>query len=93
MSNEADLVDALRRRTEAWARVNGDIAALHAGLAERTIGERHKDHAADRLIDTVDNAKAIARDNPLVIGGVVAALASWFLRRPIIRTVQGWFGQ
>ena len=78
---------------EAWARVNGDIAALRAGLAERPITKRLKDHAADRVIDTVDNAKAVARDNALVIGGVAAALAGWFLRGPIIRAVQGWIGK
>lgn len=93
MSNEADLAEAMERRTEAWARVNGDISALRAGLAERPIARRLKDHAADRVIDTVDQAKAVARDNPLVIGGVVAALAGWFLRGPIIRTVQGWLGK
>jgi hypothetical protein len=93
MSDEADLADALQRRTEAWARVNGDIAALRAGLAERPIAKRLKDHAADVAIDAVDGAKAVAMENRLVIGGVVAALAGWFLRGPIIRTVQGWFGK
>ena len=93
MTDRADLAEAMERRTEAWARVNGDISALRAGLAERPIAQRLKDHAADRVIDTVDQAKAVARDNPLVIGGVVAALAGWFLRGPIIRTVQGWLGK
>lgn len=93
MSDKADLAEAMERRTEAWARMNGDISALRAGLAERPIAQRLKDHAADRVIDTVDQAKAVARDNPLVIGGVVAALAGWFLRGPIIRTVQGWLGK
>lgn len=93
MSDQADLAEAMERRTEAWARVNGDISALRAGLAERPIAQRLKDHAADRVIDTVDQAKAVARDNPLVIGGVVAALAGWFLRGPIIRTVKGWLAK
>jgi hypothetical protein len=93
MSDEVDLADALERRTEAWARVNGDISAMRSGLTERPIGQRLKDHVADRMIDTVDTAKAVARDNPLVIGGVIAALAGWFLRGPIIRTVQGWLGR
>lgn len=93
MSDEADLADALERRTEAWARVNGDISAMRSGLTKRPIGQRLKDHVADRMIDTVDTAKAVARDNPLVIGGVIAALAGWFLRGPIIRTVQGWLGR
>ena len=93
MSDETDLAEALVRRTEAWARVNGDVAALRTGLAERPIARRLKDHAADRALDAVDNAKAVALDNPLVIAGVVAALGGWFLRGPIIRTVQGWFGE
>jgi len=93
MSDEAELADVLQRRTAAWARVNGDIAALRAGLTEKPIAKRVKDHAADRLIDAVDSAKAVAGENRLVIAGVVALLAGWFLRGPIIRTVHGWFGR
>ena len=92
MSDETDLADVLQRRTAAWARVNGTVTALRASLAEKPIAKRVKDHAADRVIDAVDSAKAVAGENRLVIGGVVALLAGWFLRGPIIRTVQGWFG-
>ncbi|MFM9934982.1 MAG: hypothetical protein ACKVOL_02155 [Novosphingobium sp.] len=93
MSAEADLAEALECRTEAWARVNGDIAALRAGLAERPITKRLKDHAADRVIDAVDTVKAVAAENRFVIGGVILALAGWFLRGPIIRFVTSWFGR
>ena len=93
MSDEADLAEALARRTQAWDRVNRNVAALREGLAERPIAKRLKDYTADRVIDAVDSAKAVAQDNLLVIGGVVAALAAWFLRGTIIRTVQDWFGR
>lgn len=93
MSDETDLAEALERRTEAWARVNGDITALRAGLAERPITKRLKDHAVDRALDTVDTVIAVAAENRLVIGGVIVALAGWFLRGPIIRSVKAWFGR
>ncbi len=90
MSDETDLAETLQRRTEAWDRVNGNVTSLREGLAERPIGARLKDHAADRVLDAVDTAKAAAMSNRVLIGGVVAALAGWMLRRPLVRAAKGW---
>lgn len=90
MSDEAELAEALQRRTEAWGRVTGNVTDLREGLAERPITARLKDHAADRVLDAVDSAKAAALNNPGVIGAMVVALAGWFLRRRLLRLIKGW---
>lgn len=93
MNDEAAFAEARQRRTEAWARVNEDVSALRAGLSERPIATRLKDHAADRALNAVDTAKAIALANPMLIAGLVAALAGWMLRRPLGSYVQSWLGR
>jgi hypothetical protein len=90
MSDETDLAEALERRTEAWSRMNGTVARLREGLAERPITARLKDHAADRVLDAVDTAKAAMMSNRGVIGGVVVALAGWMFRRRLVRAAKGW---
>lgn len=85
------LQEARKRRDEAWARVNGQIAALRNGLAERPIPTRIKDAAMDRVLDTVDEAKAVAKDNIPVIGGTLALLTAWFFRRPLTRLIKNRF--
>jgi len=90
MSDET-LQEARERRNAAWARVNGRITALRTGLAERPIPKRIKDAAMDRVLDTVDEAKAVAKDNLPVIGGALALLAAWFFRRPLIALIKNRF--
>jgi len=90
MSEEA-LNEARARRDEAWARVRGEVTALRTGLAERPIPTRIKEAAMDRVIDTVDEAKAVAKDNLPVIGGTLALLAAWFFRRPLIALIKNRF--
>ena len=90
MSEEA-LNEARARRDEAWARVRGEVTSLKTGLAERPIPTRIKEAAMDRVIDTVDEAKAIAKDNLPVIGGTLALLAAWFFRRPLMALIKNRF--
>ncbi|GEN98770.1 hypothetical protein NSE01_06030 [Novosphingobium sediminis] len=91
MSDET-LHEARARRNAAWARFNGQKDALRTGLAEKSIPARIKDAAMDRVIDTVDEAKAVAKDNIPVIGGTLALLAAWFFRRPLINLIKNRFG-
>lgn len=91
MSNDK-LEETRAKRDAAWASVNGRIAALRTGLAERSIPTRIKHAAMDRVIDTVDEAKAVAKDNIPVIGGVLALLTGWFFRRPLISMIKSRFG-
>ncbi|OYU33343.1 hypothetical protein [Novosphingobium sp. PASSN1] len=85
------LHEARTRREEAWARFNSQKDALRTGLAERSIPTRIKHAAMDRVIDTVDEAKAVAKDNVPVIAGTLALLAAWFFRRPLIRLIKDRF--
>jgi hypothetical protein len=87
------LEEARAKRDAAWASVNGRIAALRTGLAERSIPTRIKDAAMDRVIDTVDEAKAVAKDNIPVIGATLAVLAGWFFRRTLISLIKSRFAR
>ncbi|WP_298174499.1 hypothetical protein [Novosphingobium sp.] len=87
MSDET-LHEARSRRDQAWARVRGQITTLRTDLTERPISTRIKEAAMDRVLDTVDEAKAIAKDNVPVIGGTLALLAAWFFRRPLIALIK-----
>lgn len=89
--SEETLQEARARRDAAWARFNGQKDALRTGLAEKSIPARIKDAAMDRVIDTVDEAKAVAKDNIPVIGGTLALLAAWFFRRPLINLIKNRF--
>lgn len=86
-----DLHEARTRRAAAWARFNGQKDALRTGLAERPIPTRIKDAAMDRVIDTVDEAKAVAKDNVPVIVGTAALLAAWLFRRPLMQLIKSRF--
>lgn len=85
------LQEARARRDAAWARFNGHKEALQTGLAEKSIPARIKDAAMDRVIDTVDEAKTIAKNNVPVIGGTLALLAAWFFRRRLINLIKNHF--
>ena len=85
------LAEARARRDAAWASLNGRITALRTGLAERPIQKRIKDAAMDRVIDMVDEAKAVAKDNIPVIGATLALLAGWFFRRPLMALIKSRF--
>lgn len=89
--SEDTLHEARARRDAAWARFTGQKDALRTGLAERPIPTRIKHAAMDRVIDTVDEAKAVAKDNVPVIAGTAALLAAWLFRRPLIRLIKRRF--
>ncbi|WP_298189393.1 hypothetical protein [Novosphingobium sp.] len=86
--SEETLREARAERDAALARFNGRKDALRTGLAAKSIPSHIKDAAMDRVIDTVDEAKAVAKDNIPVIGGTLALLAAWFFRRPLIHLIR-----
>jgi hypothetical protein len=96
MGDVAVLTAAQNRRRAAWDRVNGNIAALRTGLAERPLTQRLKDDAADRAISAAGTAKDIALENLPVLGGVAIGLVGWTFRGPLTRfahkTYSRWFG-
>jgi hypothetical protein len=89
--SEETLHEARAQRDAARARFNGQKDALRTSLAEKSIPARLKDAAMDRVIDTVDEAKAVAKDSLPVISGTLALLAAWFFRRPLIHLIKTRF--
>jgi hypothetical protein len=59
------------------------LAQVQEDLSVRSIGGR----VADRAAGTVAQAADVALEHKGVIAGTVAALALWFLRRPIISRI------
>ena len=86
----AILEEARLLREEAWQLVRGDVAALREGLAEKPIGRRIREHAADEIVETIDMARNIASENRAVVGLTIAALAGWLLRAPLSRIAGHW---
>lgn len=86
----AILEEARLLREEAWQLVHGDVAALREGLAEKPIGRRIREHAADEIVETIDMARNIASENKAVVGLTIAALAGWLLRAPLSRIAGHW---
>lgn len=80
--------NAARRIFDAHlARLKGDIDA-HGGIVGKA-----KDEAGQRLLDAGKQGLAIAKESKGIIAGTVAALGLWLLRKPLIDTAKGWFGQ
>ena len=90
MSNDA-LNEARALRDAAWARFNGRKDAVRSGLAEKSIPSRIRDAAMDRVIDTVDEAKAVAKDNIPVIAGTAVLLGAWLFRHPLLSMIKHRF--
>lgn len=86
----AVLEEARLLRAEAWQLVRGDVAALRDGLAEKPIGRRIREHAAEEIVETIDMARDIASENKAVVGLTIAAVAGWLLRAPLSRIAGRW---
>lgn len=87
-SDAAPLIAAKQLRDSAHALVREDIALLREGLAERPVGTRIRDRAADEIAGAVDTVREVAAENKAVVAGTVLALAAWFLRGPIARGIE-----
>lgn len=88
MTEAARLAELRELRTEAWALFRKDVDDLREGLEARPIGQRIKDAATGEVVDAMETARDVAAENKAVIGLTVAALAGWFLRRPIAGLAQ-----
>ncbi len=59
------------------------LATLKSGLAERSVGARIADDAKAKAKQGAGKAADVARESKAIIGAAGAALALWFLRKPI----------
>ena len=64
--------------------VKGDVST-------RGVGDRIADRLGEGAKDTFAEAFEIVDENRVVVGGTIAALLVWFLRRPIISWVSNAF--
>ena len=87
---DSALIEARALREEAWKLVRADIALLQNGLQARPIAQRIKEQAIDEMVDAIDTARDVASENKAVVGLTLAALAGWFLRRPIADLARRW---
>lgn len=74
-------------RNAARAVFRSQLAQVRADLAARSIGGRVADRVGRTAADIADEAITVADENRAVIAGTIAALAAWFLRKPIIRGI------
>lgn len=66
------------------ARVKGEVAE-HGGLSGKI-----KDDLLNRAAQAGRQGLEIAADNKAVVGGTLAAVGLWFMRRPLLRTIRSW---
>ncbi len=84
MNDDADpVVTARAERDAALSSVTGRYERLRGELAEKGIGRRVVEEAADTAKSAAKEAAEIALENKGVIAGTVGALAIWFARKPL----------
>ncbi len=76
-------------RDAARALVEADVKNLRADLSAKGIGERAIDRIAGGANDVYDEAMEVAADHKGALAAIVAALALWFARHPILDALFG----
>jgi hypothetical protein len=76
-------------RDAARALVEQDISNLRANLTAKTISERAVNRIAAGASDVYDEAVEVASDHKGALAAIIAALALWFARHPILETLFG----
>lgn len=76
-------------RNAARALVDADIANLRAQLSAKTLGERVVGRITAGAGDVYDEAIEVAADHKGALAAIVAALALWFARHPILEALFG----
>lgn len=71
-------------RSSARARFDARLAQVQADLAARPIGGRIADKAGEEALSAANEALAVARESKGIIAAMIAALALWFLRNPLL---------
>lgn len=79
-------------RDEARAKLDSEIARIRGDIEQRGIGGRIADEATAKVLAALDDAGRIASDSKGVIGGTIALLILWFLRKPILSALAGLMG-
>ncbi|AKM06916.1 hypothetical protein [Pelagerythrobacter marensis] len=81
---ERQMIEDRTLRDAALTLVKADVAHLQADLNARGIGARLLDRVSESASDVFEDATDLAGDNRGVLMALLAAVALWFLRNPLI---------
>ena len=76
-------------RDAALALVSADWKNLRADLSVKSVSERAVDRLSQGASDVYDEALEVASDHKGALTVIVAALALWFARHPILDAILG----
>ncbi|MFZ1742179.1 MAG: hypothetical protein WAT93_04955 [Pontixanthobacter sp.] len=71
-------------RDAALALVQADIAHLKGDFSGKSVGSRIADRLSEGAVDVFEEAVEVADDNKGVLITLLAAVAVWFARNPIL---------
>lgn len=92
MSKQAAQVLADRvARDAARSRFDTHYAALKADVDTRGIGGRILDEAYEKAKVVFDETVEVVEENPIVVGGTLAALVLWVFKEPITAWIANIF--
>jgi hypothetical protein len=73
-----------RLRDAARALIDADLRNLRTDLSTKSLGERAVDRIVGGASDVYDEAIEVASDHKGALAAILAALALWFARHPIL---------
>lgn len=79
-------------RDASRALVEADVKNLRADLSAKGLGERAVDRIAGGASEVYDEAMEVASDHKGALAAILAALALWFARHPIVDALFGEAG-
>lgn len=71
-------------RDSAKALLDADIKHIKADFAHKGLGERAMDRVTEGAMDLYEEAIDLADDNKGALTALIAAVAVWFARHPIL---------
>lgn len=88
---KARLHEDRQLRDAALRLFKADLEFIRADLRERSVGARVADRIGDSALDMVDEAVDYTIDNKGTVAAIVAAVALWFARIPLLNGLTGMF--
>ena len=83
-----DIAASRALRDEARDMAAAQLGEVRTDLSAQSIGQRIKHVASREAIEVIDETRAVASENKLVIGATAATLVGWFARKPLISLVR-----
>ena len=87
---EQRLSEDRANRSAARGLFDQKLAQVKADFAARGVGARVKAKAADQGKQALSQGLEVAKESKGIIAGVIAALALWFLRNPLLALAKRW---